>query len=174
MVPRRRRELGAAATDIKSSAIIGKERAMRNPLKFRALTGVGTAIRFVSGNAQPQAQRTSDTLPGRTQSRSLMACAVSICLVAQGVIVPQAAAQADNVWGPWYSTQCRELRIKSPLGGDRVKSPQIPIPGRGPTQECKWERRKRECPKVTNRLTKPIKCFNRFQRAGWSINPPAD
>ena len=147
---------------------------MRNSWKFMALTGAGTVIRFVSGDAQSKAQGQCHTLSGRAQSRSLMACAVAICLVAQGVIVPKASAQANNVWGPWYSTQCRELRIKSPLGGDRVKSPQIPIPGRGPTQECKWERRKRECPKVSNRLTKPIKCFNRFQRAGWSIKPPAD
>lgn len=100
--------------------------------------------------------------------------AVLLFLVVHAVDVPAARAQSSDVWGPWYKKECRPLTIRNPVGPDRVRSPQVPIPGRGPTQECKWERMKKECPKVTNRLKNPIKCANRFQKAGWSINPPSN
>jgi hypothetical protein len=98
--------------------------------------------------------------------------AVAVACVAQGMFVPPVAAQSDGKWGPWYSTQCRPVRINSPLGGRNIEQPQVIVPDKGPTQECKWERRKSECPKTVDRLKKPIKCFNRFQKKGWSVQPP--
>lgn len=95
-------------------------------------------------------------------------------VVQQAAPVTPANAMQSDVWGQWYSTQCRPVRINSPLGGNGIEQPQIAVPGRERTQECKWERRKQECPKVTNRITKPMKCLNRFQNSGWAIKPPSN
>lgn len=104
--------------------------------------------------------------------KSIGPAAAVIAFITHGMFVPSAMAQSDGAWGPWYSTECRPVRINSPFGGNKIEQPQIDVPGKSRTQECKWERRKKECPKVVNRLTKPLKCLNRFQKAGWSVKPP--
>ena len=81
------------------------------------------------------------------------------------------AASGDSVWGPWQKDKCRPLTVG--YGNSRVPSPQIPVPGRGPTEECTWIRQKNDCPKLSSKIRHPIKCFIRYDRwKKYQVNPP--
>ena len=86
---------------------------------------------------------------------------------------PPAVAMQGDVWGPWTKTRCKDTPINSPLGGRNIAQPQIAIPGREKSQVCQWERKKNECPKLSSKLKKPVKCFFRYDKSSnWSQNPP--
>ncbi len=83
---------------------------------------------------------------------------------------PQAMAM-QNGWGAWQKTsKCRTLRLKVGPGSGNIESPQVP--GVPQAYECIWERFKTECPRLVDKLKKPVKCFNRREVSDWSVNTP--
>ena len=95
-------------------------------------------------------------------------------LLSTSFYVPTVQAAQDGVYGPWYSTKCKDLPIDSPLGGRDISSPQIYVPGKELAQVCLWERKKNDCPKLSSKVKNPVKCFFRYQKSGWSANRPND
>lgn len=94
-------------------------------------------------------------------------------LLITATYVPSAVAMQSDVWGPWYSTKCKDTPINSPLGGRNIAQPQISVPGQERSKVCQWERKKNDCPKITSKIMKPKKCFFRFDKSSnWSANPP--
>lgn len=96
-------------------------------------------------------------------------------LLISTVHVSPVAAMQSNVWGPWYSTKCRDKPIYPDMGGQNIPASRGNPLETKPVQECQWERKKNDCPKVTSKIKKPIKCFFRYEKSReWSVNPPSN
>lgn len=81
------------------------------------------------------------------------------------------ASADEGAWGPWQKTsKCRTLRMQVGPGRGNLESPRVP--GVEQAYECIWERTKKDCPKLRDKVKRPIKCFNRKEKSGWSVKPP--
>jgi hypothetical protein len=97
------------------------------------------------------------------KTRTALIFASAICLIGQ-------PAHAELQYGPWTQTRdCRTVNLKGVLGRSG-----IPIPtGTGASrQECKWEREITDCPKISDKLAHPIKCFRKRELSGYSEYQP--
>ena len=95
-------------------------------------------------------------------------------LISTAHVSPLAAMQGE-VWGAWYQTKCRDKPIYPKMGGQNIPAVRGNPLDTKRVQECQWERKKNECPKVTSKITKPFRCFIRYDKSReWSVNPPSN
>ncbi len=92
-----------------------------------------------------------------------------------GVLAWAAPAAAQVQYGRWEKTDiCRTIRAPVGPGRSQIEVPQVEVPGRERSMECKWERKVTDCPRIRDRLRHPIQCTTKRQRSGYSVSAPSD
>ena len=83
---------------------------------------------------------------------------------------------AQVQYGPWQKTDvCQTIRVPVGPGGGQIEVPQVPVPGRERSMECKWQRQVTECPRIRDRLRHPIQCTTKRDRSkGYSVSAPGN
>lgn len=93
--------------------------------------------------------------------------------VSLGGIGMATPAQAQLQYGPWQKTNdCRTLRAPVGPGSSQIELPQVTVPGRERSMECRWERQVTECPRIRDRVRHPIQCYTKKQRSDYSVYSP--
>lgn len=81
---------------------------------------------------------------------------------------------AQVQYGPWRKTNdCRTIRVPVGPGGGQIEVPQVPVPGRSRSMECKWVREVTDCPRIRDRLRHPIQCIKKKDFSGYSVSAPS-
>jgi hypothetical protein len=82
-------------------------------------------------------------------------------------------ATAQVEYGKWKITSdCRTIRAPVGPGRDQIEVPQVPVPGRERSMECKWERDVIKCPRLRDKARHPIRCSTGKQTSGYSLWEP--
>lgn len=91
------------------------------------------------------------------------------------VMAYSSPAAAQVQYGPWQQTDdCRTIRAPVGPGGGQIELPQVPVPGRPRSLECKWERQVTNCPRIRDRLRHPVQCTSKKDSSRFSATRPAD